>query len=80
MTLLRLTAEDLMKSERPLEIVQRISDWHLLGGTFELLRGEGRLDYKLEAWFPDDESAMEFLVHLNAGDEVAALNIWRAQP
>lgn len=80
MTVLRLKAADLMDAERPLELAERINDWHLLGGTFEIERGAGRLDYKLEAWFPSDEAAMEFLLHLHNGDEAAALTAWRAQP
>ena len=78
--LIRIREEDILHSERPLEHVQRLSEYHLLEGEFELTAESTRTKYTIEARFPSEENALEFLTVLFHGDEKQAWDFWRAQP
>lgn len=79
MTLIQLTEKDLVGQDNPLPMLKRVNDWHELGGSFELEAGSTRTKYKVEARFPSDEKAKEFLLRVFE-DEAYAEQVWRQQP
>jgi len=79
MALIQLTHRELVGQDNPMPMLHRINQWHQLEGEFELMPGSSRSEYRVEARFPTDEAAIEFLKHLFQ-DEDYALDVWRQQP
>lgn len=79
MTMIQLTHRDLIGQDNPIPMLSRINEWHQLEGRFDLFPIAGRTEYRIEAWFPSDDLAKEFLLRLFE-DEEHAENIWREQP